>query len=359
MPVTLSPAMDELLWPTFLPQTPWLQLAAASAAVILAGIKLSRYGDLLAERLGLGHAVVGVIFVAFATSLPEIVTCVGSVAWRQEAGLAIGNGFGSIAFNLAILFVADLMAGRGSIFLRLPKHCARPGALSLILIAIFGASLGLETFVPAKIPVLGMGPGSVLVIVAYALGVWWLSRKSRGEMASIAQEEGEEEDEARISTPGIFARYLVVALVILWAGLNLAAAGDKISDDYKLGSTFVGVIFLAVATSLPELTVAISSARRGLYEMIIGNIFGANMFNVLVIACADSFYRSDSIAGVTARGDQAVQGSITVSFAGVMTCLAVFGVYKRSSTRVWRLTVPSILLLVLYLSMTYLLYALR
>jgi len=351
--------MDEILWPTFLPQTPWLQLAAASAAVILAGIKLSRYGDLLAERLGLGHAVVGVIFVAFATSLPEIATCIGAVAWRKEAGLAVGNGFGSIAFNLAIIFVADLMAGRGSVFLRLPRHCARPGALSLVLIALFGAAMGLEVFLPTRLPVLGMGPGSVLVIVAYALGVWWLSRKSRGEVASIAQEEGEEEDEVRISTSGIFARYFVVALVICWAGLNLSAAGDRISDQYGMGSTFVGVIFLAVATSLPELTVAISSARRGLYEMIIGNIFGANMFNVLVIACSDALYRSGSIAGVTARGDQALQGTVTVSFAGVMTCLAIYGVLARSNTRLWRITIPSALILVLYLTMTCLLYALR
>jgi cation:H+ antiporter len=351
--------MDELLWPSFLPQTPWLQLAAASAAVVLAGIKLSRYGDLLAGRLGLGHAVVGVIFLAFATSLPEIATCIGSVAWRREVGLAVGNGFGSIAFNLAIIFVADLMAGRGSIFLRLSKHCVRPALLSLVMIAIFGASLGVEALSPVPLNVLGVGPGSFVIVAAYALGVWWLSRKSRGEIASIAQEEGEEEDEKRISTIGIFARYLVVALVILWAGLNLAAAGDRISDQYGLGTTFVGVIFLAIATSLPELTVAITSARRGLYEMVIGNIFGANMFNVLVIACADAFYRDDSIARVTMRSDQAVQGTIAVSFAAGLTCVAILGVMKRASLSLWRVTIPSAIIFALYLGMTYWLYVLR
>jgi cation:H+ antiporter len=351
--------MDRFLWPEFLPQNGWLQLAVAVAAVIAAGIKLSRYGDLLASRLGLGHEVVGVIFVAFATSLPEIVTCLGSVAWRKEAGLAVGNGFGSVAFNLAIIFVVDLMAGKSSVFLRFSRRCVRPGWLSLLLVAVFGASMLLEWLVPRQLSLLGVGPGSFVVLLAYFLGVWWLSRTSRGEMASAAQEDGEASDEVRMSTSGIFVRYGLVAAVILWAGLNLAAAGDKIAEAHDLGKTFVGVMLLAVATSLPELTVAISAARRGLFEMIIGNIFGANMFNVVIIAVSDVFYRESSIARATVTGPEARPGVISVSFCVVITSVAILAVLRRTTARVWRVTVPSIMILLLYLGMTYWLYALR
>ncbi|MHC4914900.1 MAG: sodium:calcium antiporter [Planctomycetota bacterium] len=358
-------ALSDALWPDLLPGpwNAWLRLLVAAAAVIFAGIKLSRYGDMLSVRLRLGQAVVGMIFVAFATSLPEIVTCVGAVAVQKQPGLAVGNGFGSIAFNLAIIFVVDLMAGEKSLFHYVAKKSARPGWLSLLLITVFGVSLFAEAALPRPIEFLRIGAGSFLVLVSYVAGMWWLSRRARAE-ALAAEEGGEKEDgagadEAVLSSTGIFVRYGAVALVILWAGLNLSAAGDSISDHYGLGKTFVGVMFLAVATSLPELTVAVSAARSGLYEMILGNIFGANMFNVVVIAVSDIFY-AESIARATIYdGEESLPGVISVGFAAVITCVAVFGVLRKVRARIWRATLPSIAILLLYLGMAWWLYSLK
>ena len=350
--------MEQILWPGFLPQSAWLRLAAAAAAVVLAGIKLSKYGDMLSKRLKLGQALVGMIFLAFATSLPEIVTCVGAVAVQKAPGLAVGNGFGSITFNLLIIVVVDVMAGEKSLFHYVSRRSARPGWLSLLLIAVFGASLAIEKY--AELPrLLGMGPGSLVILAAYVLGVWFLSRRvHREEITAVAIDK--KPSAAGISTPGIFVRYALVAAVILWAGLNLSAAGDRIARDYGLGKTFVGVVFLAVATSLPELTVAISAARAGLYEMILGNIFGANMFNVVVIAVSDVFYREGSIAGATVRGPkESLPGILSVAFAAAITAVAIFGVYGKTRARVWRITLPSIAIGALYLALTFWLYSLR
>ncbi len=360
-----SGSFTDYLWPEVIPApwAPWVRLLAAAIAVVLAGIKLSKYGDLLSKRLKLGQAVVGMIFVAFATSLPEIVTCVGAVAVQEAPGLAVGNGFGSIAFNLAIIFVVDVMAGKLSLFHYVSKSAARPGWLSLIIIAVFGGALALERFVPQvpMIPGLRVGAGSLLVLAAYVAGVWWLSRRARGEEASAGPEGGKRKngEGAAISTAGIFVRYALVALVILWAGLNLSAAGDRIAEQHGLGTTFVGVIFLAVATSLPELTVAVTAARAGLHEMILGNIFGANMFNVVIIAVSDFFYRGGTLAGATVNREEALPGVISVAFAAAITCVAIFGVLARVKARVWRATLPSIAILLLYLGMTYWLYALK
>ncbi len=121
----------------------------------------------------------------------------------------------------------------------------------------------------------------------------------------------------------------------------------------------MGVIYLAVATSLPELTVAVTAARAGLYEMILGNIFGANMFNVVVLAVSDFFYRRGTLAGATVNESEALPGVISVAFAAAITCVAVFGVRAQVKARVWRATLPSIAILALYLGMTYWLYSLR
>lgn len=354
----------DYLWPDVIPApwAPWVRLLAAALVVVLAGIKLSKYGALLSTRLKLGQAIVGMIFVAFATSLPEIVTCIGAVAIQKAPGLAVGNGFGSIAFNLAIIFVVDVMAGKKSLFHYVSKGAARPGWLSLIIIAVFGGALALERFVPQvpMIPGLRVGAGSLLVLVAYFAGMWWLAGRARSEAAAAEPEDEKKNGEAAgISLTGIFVRYAIVALAILWAGLNLSAAGDQIAKQHGLGATFVGVVFLAVATSLPELTVAVTAARSGLYEMILGNIFGANMFNVVVIAVADFFYRGGTLAGATVNGSEALPGVISVVFAAVITCVAIFGVRARIKTRIWRATLPSIVILALYLGMTYWLYSLR
>ncbi len=358
-------SLADYVWPDVIPGpwAPWVRLLAAALVVVLAGIKLSKYGDLLSKRLKLGQALVGMIFVAFATSLPEIVTCISAVAIQKAPGLAVGNGFGSIAFNLAIIFVVDVMAGKKSLFHYVSKGAARPGWLSMIIITVFGGALALERFVPQvpMIPGLRVGAGSLLVLVAYFAGMWWLAGRARSE-AAAAEPEAEKKkngEGARISLAGIFVRYAIVALAILWAGLNLSAAGDRIAEQHGLGTTFVGVIFLAVATSLPELTVAISAARAGLYEMILGNIFGANMFNVVVIAVADFFYREGALAGATVNGSEALPGVISVVFAAAITCVAVFGVRARIKTRIWRATLPSIVILALYLGMTWWLYSLR
>jgi cation:H+ antiporter len=230
-----------------------------------------------------------------------------------------------------------------------------------LLIAIFGASLGAEALLPRPIEFLRIGAGSYLVLICYVVGMWWLSRGARSEAQSPeekAEPASAPNGKPTFSTAGIFLRYGVVAVIILWAGLNLAAGGDAVSEHYGLGKTFVGVMFLAVATSLPELTVAISSARAGLYEMILGNIFGANMFNVVVIAVSDVFYRQ-SIARATVGGGEAAPGVISVGFAAVISCVAIFGVIRKVRAHVWRATLPSIAILALYLGMAWWLYSMK
>ena len=105
--------------------------------IVVSGVRLSYYGDVIAERSGLGQAWVGVIAMASVTSLPELVTGV-SAAVIHAPEIALGDIVGSCLFNLLILGVLDLMTPTPLLNRLRPVHTlsAALGALLLAMLAI-------------------------------------------------------------------------------------------------------------------------------------------------------------------------------------------------------------------------------
>src|SRR5512139_2620308 len=85
----------------------WLQFLISAALIVLAATQLAKYGDVIAIRTGLGGMFVGVILLAGATSLPEVLTTISSLS-QGVPNLAAGNLFGSNMFNMLMLAVIDL-----------------------------------------------------------------------------------------------------------------------------------------------------------------------------------------------------------------------------------------------------------
>ena len=81
----------------------WLQLAACLVVIGFAGVKLSRYGDIIAEKSGLSRGWVGLILLATVTSLPELVTGLSSVTVAKVPDIAVGDIMGSCVFNLLLV----------------------------------------------------------------------------------------------------------------------------------------------------------------------------------------------------------------------------------------------------------------
>jgi cation:H+ antiporter len=79
--------------------------------------------------------------------------------------------------------------------------------------------------------------------------------------------------------------------VIVACGIRVACVADKIGETCGLSKSFIGTLFLAIISSLPELTTTIAAGRMGRFEMAVGNIFGSNIFNIMVLGLADVFYR--------------------------------------------------------------------
>lgn len=87
----------------------WAMYAACTALIVFSGAKLSRYGDILAGKTGLGRTWIGVVLMASVTSLPELITGLGSVTYAGVPDIAVGDVLGSCAFNLLILALLDVL----------------------------------------------------------------------------------------------------------------------------------------------------------------------------------------------------------------------------------------------------------
>src|SRR5688572_20413124 len=89
----------------------WLAFGACAAVILFAGVKLSYYGDVIAEKSGLGRTWVGVALLASVTSLPELITGISSVAVVGVPDIAVGDVLGSCMFNVLIIALLDLAGG--------------------------------------------------------------------------------------------------------------------------------------------------------------------------------------------------------------------------------------------------------
>ena len=140
--------------------------------------------------------------------------------------------------------------------------------------------------------------------------------------------------------------FIISALIIIGVGILLPVVGDEIAKGMGWDHSFVGVIFLALVTSFPELVVSFTVARMGAFDMLLGNIAGSNMFNLGIIFVVDLFY----VRGIIANDVSASLVSVGL-IAMMMNFIVFFAVVRRSSYKLFNLvSINAFILVVLYLA---------
>ena len=148
------------------------------------------------------------------------------------------------------------------------------------------------------------------------------------------------------------ARFVLAALVVVLAGLWLPFAAIDLAHAMGWNRSFVGSLFVAMATTLPELAVTLSALRLGALDMAIGNLLGSNLFNVTIIAVDDLFYRQGALLA-----DVSLVHAVSAASAIVMTGLAMVGLFFRPRDRVLRAVgAVSLVLVAVYLLNTYVIF---
>ena len=122
----------------------WLAFVFCLILILFAGFKLTRYGDAIAEKTGLGCVWIGLVLIALVTSLPELVTGISAAALVDAPDLALGTIFGSCTFNLAILAVLDILSSNGPVLNKVSRGHTISAVAGTLLVLLAAASIFLE-----------------------------------------------------------------------------------------------------------------------------------------------------------------------------------------------------------------------
>ncbi len=303
----------------------WLKFIICAALVIFFGAKLSRYGDMIAHKTRLGGLWVGLLLLAAVTSLPELVTGIGAVAVVESPDLAMGTAFGSNLFNLAIIAILDIAyRHRGPLLAWAGAGHRLSAGIGIVLIAFAGGSILLGREWGGALGWVGIY--SLVLVVLYLLGA---SRIFRFEQKQGGSQQARTLRYENISARRAYAGFAVAALAIIGLGTWLAIIGGDLAVVTGWGDSFVGSLFLAATTSLPELVVAIVAVRLGAIDMAIANMLGSNMFNMgIVIAGNDLFYRQASIFSASSTSHV-----YAASMAILMTLIVIGGLTFRTKRK--------------------------
>lgn len=276
----------------------WFKFAACVAIILFAGTRLTRYGDALAEKTGWGRLWIGLVLLAAITSMPELVAGLGSAGLVGLPNLAMGDIMGSCMFNLLILAMMDIFYRRDSLLeLASTQHIPMAG-VGIVLIAVAAGGIWQGDTAPS----LGsgwVGAGGIAIPVLYMLGVWWVFR--REQKAKVEWATPVAPQYAHLPAKTVYIRLAASAAAVVGAGIWLAYIGDELSLAYQLNTSFVGSLFLAVSTSLPEIVVTFAALRLGAVDMAIANILGSNMFNMAIIGPVDLAYERGPLLASVSR----------------------------------------------------------
>ena len=328
----------------------FVQFIGAALAIVVAGTFLTRYADAIGERTGLGRTLAGIVLLATATSLPEFaVDC--NLARMGLPDLALGDLLGSSLFNLLILAILDL-AHRGPA--RMFSRTAVAHALSATMSVAMTAICLLFLLVPIQFTFAGVGPGPIVLGVLYVLGlrlVYFDQRYAAEQQSSAEPPRDHAKNLPTLNRAA--AGYAAATLAILLAAPLLASAAEKLADATGLGGTFIGTTLVALSTSLPELVTTLAAVRVGAYDLAVGNIFGSNTFNMVILVPVDSFYQGSLLASASSTH------AVTAVCVILVTSTAVAGLLYRPEKRFWFIEPDAALVILLVLASLGLVYHLR
>ncbi|MFB9047135.1 sodium:calcium antiporter [Sphingobium indicum] len=306
------------------------------AAVVVwgAGSRLSFYVDAIAKKLKIGPAFAGMLLLGGITSLPELATVTTS-SLTGNAPLAVNNLLGSAAVNVLLLAVADIVYGRGA----LTSVVAKPATLLQGVLGMMLLSLVAIIVVSGDYPLFGVGAGSIVVALGALLAirvaagfeqrrVWQPAEDAEGDNDEPKKEEGKETYPLRrliLVTAGL-------GLLILLAGVALSQSADAIATKTGISSGMVGFVLVSFATSLPELSSIIAAVRQKRYELAVGDIFGTNLFNLMLLLLADAVASGEPVLG--SAGTFEALGAL---LALLMTGCFTVGLLERRDRTVWRM----------------------
>ncbi len=317
----------------------WFQFAVCMAVVGYGGARLARYGDIIGDRTGWSGNLAGLLLLSTVTSLPELATGVSAAGFANQPDIAAGDIFGSCAFNLLILAVLDAFQRERPLYRSLGGEHQLSAALGLGLLAVAGAAVVLGDRLD-ELALWHVGIAAPVTVVLYALAM----RLIQSHDGRHGHGDRQDSTGGRIGTRRAVLGYLVAAAVVVAAGAWLPFVGTRLSEWMGWENSFVGTLFVAAATSMPELAVSLTALRLGRADMAVASVLGSNVFNMAVLAIDDLVYLPGPMLS-----DVAPIHAVTVFATMAMGATVIAALVSKPSRRLLgTVSWPSALLIVLF-----------
>lgn len=260
---------------------------ATNISLLLLGISILVWGankfvdhaSVIAKHMGISDLVIGLTLIAFGTSAPEIFVGISSIV-NQNEEIALGTAIGSNISNIALIFGVSCLYLTGPSKTQLWNFL--PFGLSVILLGL--------TLVDGKISFNeSMGFVGILMIFMFVLF------KTDG----LAEEDSLDSNELGHS---LFIS--LIGLVALIAGANIAVIyAENTALLLGVPQLIIGLTIIALGTSLPELAATIVALKKGKHQMVVGNIIGSNVFNLVFIIPMIGFFGSVELSPMVMQRD--------------------------------------------------------
>ena len=271
---------------------------ATNISLLLLGISILVWGankfvdhaSVIAKHMGISDLVIGLTLIAFGTSAPEIFVGISSII-NQNEEIALGTAIGSNISNIALIFGVSCLYLTGPSKTQLWNFV--PFGLSVILLGL--------TLVDGKISFNeSMGFVGILMIFMFVLF------KTDGLT---------EEDSIDSSEFGHSLFVSLIGLVALIAGANIAVIyAENTALLLGVPQLIIGLTIIALGTSLPELAATIVALKKGKHQMVVGNIIGSNVFNLVFIIPMIGFFGSVELSPIVMQRDFYILLSLSMVF---------------------------------------------
>ncbi len=318
----------------------------ASAVIFFSGLRMTGLADRLADRTGLGEAIIGAVLLGAATSLSGIIVSV-TAALDGRASLAFSNSVGGIAAQTLFLAVADMFYRKINL-----EHAAADlgnvfqGIVLMVLLTLPFLALSSPEFT-----IWAVHPVSFAIPLVYAAGLV-ASRTVHEEPmwkpvdtvdTKTDQPEEEDEESRAQSTLRLFLIFGGLMLLMGIAGYVIAKTASALADRTGIAESLVGALATAIVTSMPELVTTVAAVRRGALQLAVGGIIGGNTFDTLFLMASDIAYRDGSLYHAVGDADY-----YWIATALLMTGVLIGGLILRQRQGPARIGAESLLLLAIY-----------
>ncbi len=321
----------------------WVIFILTAGLIVLAATQLAKYGDIIATRTKMGGMFIGLLLLAGATSLPEVLTSISAL--KQNApNLAAGNLLGSNTFNMFLLAIIDIAFRNRRILRSAALKHAVTGSLTVFMIGL------VVFFMLANIEIkIGfVGLDSLIIIAVYVLAVRLIHKDNQSNT------HAEESVEIPANTPSLLRGIIgfsIAAGALIFITPVMVKNANLIAESTGLGTTFIGTTLVALVTSLPELVTTIAAIRIGAADMAIGNLFGSNMFNMFALGLTDVFYSQGRFLG------DIDPSFLLIGIVGLLlTCMGLIGNLIKLEKRIWFVEIDALAIILFYFASLWLLY---